>query len=85
MRVNKYCDYDFNLLNEELDINPHSLFARKVRSTIYATKTIENGNLFEVEIYPALPKLGKRKIRKENPDLSRKWNDTFQKKKLLEK
>ncbi len=21
MRVNKYCDYDFNLLNDELEIN----------------------------------------------------------------
>lgn len=85
MRVNKYCDYDFNLLNDELEINPNSLFARKVRSTIYSTKTIENGNLFEVEIYPALPKIGKRKIRKENPDVYRKWNDSFRKKNIIRK
>lgn len=85
MRVNKYCDYDFNLLNDELEINPNYLFARKVRSTIYSTKTIENGNLFEVEIYPALPKMGKRKIRKENPDVYRKWNDSFRKKNIIRK
>lgn len=85
MRVNKYCDYDFNLLNDELDVNPHSLFARKVRSTIYATKTIESGNQFEIEIYPALTKQGKRKIRKENQEVYRKWNDTLQKKNIIRK
>lgn len=85
MRANKYCDYDFNLLNDELDVNPHSLFARKVRSTIYATKTIESGNQFEIEIYPALTKQGKRKIRKENQEVYRKWNDTLQKKNIIRK
>lgn len=85
MRVNKYCDYDFNLLNDELDVNPPSLFARKVRSTIYATKTIESGNQFEIEIYPALTKQGKRKIRKENQEVYRKWNDTLQKKNIIRK
>lgn len=85
MRANKYCDYDFNLLNDELEINPSSLFARKVRSTIYATKTIESGNQFEVEIYPALTKRGKRTIRKENKEVYRKWNDAFRKKNIIRK
>lgn len=85
MRANKYCDYDFNLLNDELDVNPNSLFARRVRSTIYATKTIESGNQFEVEIYPALMKKGMKKIKKENKELRRKWNDAFRKKNIIRK
>lgn len=85
MRANKYCDYDFNLLNDELDVNPNSLFARKVRSTIYATKTIESGNQFEVEIYPALTKKGNKKVRKENHEVYQKWNDVHRKKKIIRK
>lgn len=85
MKANKYCDYDFNLLNDELEINPSSLFARKVKSTIYATKTIESGNQFEVEIYPALTKRGKNKIRKEHKEVYRKWNDAHRKKNIIRK
>lgn len=85
MKANKYCDYDFNLLNDELEINPSSLFARKVKSTIYATKTIESGNQFEVEIYPALTKGGKNKIRKEHKEVYRKWNDAHRKKNIIRK
>ena len=85
MRVNKYCDYDFNLLNDELEINPSSLFARKVRSTIYATKTIESGNQFEVEIYPALTKNRMKFIRNESKEINRKWNDAKRKKNIIRK
>lgn len=85
MRAKKYCDYDFNLLNDELNINPSSLFARKIRATIYATKTIENGNQFEVEIYPALTKNGMKRIRDESKEIYRKWNDSNRKKNIIRK